>query len=111
VAEPRLPSGFADLERFVDEWCLATERERYARRLVSPIQQMKAFYTAVFPRVDAALEHCNRFPLDDMPEDAMRLLRLVHSFVMVSFPVEVWGRPDIPDTGDARLDRVIEPIP
>ena len=61
--------------------------------------------------MDAALEHCDRFPLDDMPEDAARLLRLVHSFVMVSFPVEVWGSPDIPDTGDAYLDRVIEPVP
>jgi hypothetical protein len=30
---------------------------------------------------------------------------------MVSFPVEVWSRPRIPDTGDAYLDRVIEPIP
>ena len=57
------------------------------------------------------LEHCDRFPLDDMPEDAVRLLQLVHSFIMVSFPVEVWRKPRIPDTGEAYLDRVIEPIP
>jgi hypothetical protein len=106
-----LPREFADLERFVDAWCLATERERYARRLASPMQEMKDFYAAILPRVEAALAHCDRFPLDDMPEDAARLLRLVNSFVMVSFPVEVWGRPDIPDTGDARLDRVVEPAP
>ena len=111
MAEPRLPSGFADLEPFVDRWCLATERERYAQRLVSPIEEMKSFYDAMLARVDAALAHCDRFPLDDMPEDATRLLRLVYSFIMVSFPVEVWGRPRIPDTGDAYLERVIEPIP
>jgi hypothetical protein len=108
---PRLPSEFDDLEPFVDRWCLATERERYARRLASSIEEMKAFYDAMFPRVHTALEHCERFPLDDMPEDATRLLRLVHSFVMVSFPVEVWGQPRIPDTGDASLDRVVEPVP
>jgi hypothetical protein len=108
---PRLPSGFADLEPFVDRWCLATERERYAQRLASPMEEMRAFYDAMFPRVHAALEHCDGFPLDDMPEDATRLLRLVHSFIMVSFPVEVWGQPRIPDVGEACLDRVIEPIP
>ena len=109
MTESRLPSGFPDLEPFVDRWCLATERERYARRLATPIEEMKAFYDAMFPRVQAALEHCDRFPLDDMPEDATRLLRLVHSFIMVSFPVEVWGQPRIPDTGEASLERVIEP--
>jgi hypothetical protein len=111
MAEPRLPSGFADLAPFVDRWCLATERERYAQRLTSPMEEMQAFYDAMLPRVNSALEHCDRFPLEDLPEDAARLLRLVHSFVMVSFPVEVWGQPNIPDTGEAYLDRVIEPIP
>ena len=111
MTEPRLPSGFSDLEPFVDRWCLPTERERYARRLATPIEEMKAFYDAMLPRAQAALEHCDRFPLDDMPEDATRLLRLVHSFIMVSFPVEVWGQPRIPDTGEASLERVIEPSP
>ena len=107
----RLPTGFADLEPFVDRWCLATERERYAQRLASSLEEMKGFYDAMSDRVEAALAHCDRFPLDDLPEDAARLLRLVHSFVMVSFPVEVWGQPRIRDAGDARLDRVLEPIP
>ena len=111
MAQPRLPSGFTDLEPFVDRWCLATERERYAGRLASSLEEMKAFYDAMFARVSAALDHCDRFPIDDLPDDAARLLRLVHSFVMVSFPVEVWNRPQIPDTGEAYLDRVIEPIP
>ena len=107
----RLPSGFADLEPFVDRWCLATERERYAQRLASAMEEMKALYDAMFPRVDAALEHCDRFPLDDMPDDATRLLRLVYSFVMVSFPVEAWRQPHVPDAGAAYLDLVIEPTP
>ena len=111
MTEPRLPSGFADLELFVERWSLATERERYARRLATPIEEMKAFYQAMLPRVPAALEHCDRFPLDGMPEDTTRLLRLVHSFIMVSFPVEVWGQARTPDVGEACLDRMIEPVP
>ena len=111
MSEPRLPEEFADLDPFADRWCLPTERERYARRLASAMEEMKDFYAAMFPRVHAALEYCDRFPLDEMPDDAARLLQLVHSFVMVSFPVEVWGRPDIPDTGGASLERVVEPVP
>ena len=111
MAGPRLPSAFADLEPFAEAWCLASERERHARRLASSMPEMKEFYAAMFERVDAALAYCDRFPLDELPDDAARLLRLVHSFVMVSFPVEVWGRPDVPDTGDARLDRVVDWYP
>lgn len=111
TVELRLPSGFADLEPFVGRWCLATERERYAQRLASSMEEMNAFYDAIFPRVDAALALCDRFPLDDLPEDAVRLLQLIHSFIMVSFPVEVWRKPRIPDAGEATLDRIIEPIP
>jgi hypothetical protein len=111
MARARLPVAFVDLEPFAEKWCLATERERYAARMASSMAEMKAFYEAMFPRVDEALAHCDRTPLDAMPDDSRALLQLVHSFVMVSFPVEVWGRPHIPDTGDASLERVTEPAP
>jgi hypothetical protein len=55
--------------------------------------------------------YCDKFPLDEMPDDALNLLRLLYSMVMVSFPVEVWGQPRIPDTGAAYLDLLVEPIP
>jgi hypothetical protein len=109
MADARLPSQFADLERYVETWCLATERERYAERLASSMEAMRAFYEAMLPRVDEALAYCDTFPLDAMPDASRALLQLAHSFVMVSFPVEVWGQQHIPDTGDAALDRVIEP--
>jgi hypothetical protein len=107
---PRLlPAEFADLERFAARWSLPTEGERWAERHASAIDDMREFYEAMFPRVDAALAYCDRFPLDDLPEDARNLLYLVFSFVMVSFPVEVWNDPRIPDAGDATLDRVVSP--
>jgi len=109
MSERRLPSEFADLEPFAECWCLASERERYAQRLASSMEEMRALYAAVFPRLEEALVYCERWSLDTLPEDAQRLLQLLYSFVMVTFPVEVWRQPRIPDVGDAYLERVIEP--
>ena len=38
------------------------------------------------------MAYCDKFPLDDMPEDAVNLMHLLYSMVMVSFPVECWGQ-------------------
>jgi hypothetical protein len=106
-----LPAEFSDLEPFAATWCLPTERERYARRLASSMDEIQPFYDACFPRAEAAIAYCEQFPLDDMPEDAQRLLELLYSLVMVSFPVEAWRQPHVPDSGAAYLDLLIEPIP
>ena len=45
------------------------------------------------------------------PDDATRLLQLLYSLVMVSFPVEAWRQPHVPDSGAAYLDLVLEPVP
>ena len=60
---------------------------------------------------EEAIAYCEKFPIDDMPEDAQRLLQLLYSLVMVSFPVEVWRQPHVPDAGASALDLVIEPGP
>lgn len=106
-----LPEAFADLERFAPVWCLATEPERWARRQASTMAELQEFYDAVFPRAEAAMDHCDRFPLDAMPEDAIRLLQLLHSLALVSYAAEVWHDRLPVDTGDARIDRVAEPRP
>ena len=105
-----LPVEFADLEPFAQKWSLRTEGERWAARHSSSIGEMRELYEAMFPRVDAAVAYCDRFPLGDLPEDGRNLLCLVLSFVMVSFPVEVWDGPRIPDVGEAALERVVSPI-
>ena len=45
-----LPADFADLEPFAD-WALATEAERYAKRLASTMDELQAFYDSAFPRL------------------------------------------------------------
>ena len=103
-----LPSEFADLEPFAD-WCLEFERERYSKRLASNMPEMQAFYDAAFPRLEAAMEYLDQFPLDALPDDAKHLLWLCYSLVNVSFPVEVWRQPRVPDSGAASMDVVVEP--
>jgi len=103
-----LPAEFADLEPFSD-WCLESERERYAKRLSSTMPELQAFYDAAFPRLEAALEYFDQYQLDALPEDAKHLLWLCYSLVNVSFPAEVWRQPHVPDSGAARIDQVVEP--
>ncbi|MBB5917353.1 hypothetical protein BJY24_006265 [Nocardia transvalensis] len=106
-----LPAEFADLEPFAETWCLATESERYARRLASSMAEMQEFYDAITPRAEDVIAHCDRFPLDDLPDEVRNLLYLLYSMIMVSFPVEVWSQPWIPDASAASLECVVEPIP
>ena len=111
MAEALLPSEFSDLEPFARDWCLDSEPERYAKRLASTMDEMQAFYGAIFPRAEAAIAYLERFPLDALPEDAHRLLKLLYSLIIVSFPVEIWRQPYIPDTGTAQFELKIEPVP
>jgi hypothetical protein len=111
MTDALLPAQFSDLEPFAKAWCLPTERERFAKRVSTSMDDLQAFYDAFFPRAEEAIAYCEKFPLEDMSDDAQRLLQLLYSLVMVSFPVEAWRQPTIPDSGAAYLDLVIEPIP
>jgi hypothetical protein len=63
------------------------------------------------PRAEAAIQYLEKFPLDDLPEDAWRLLKLLYSLIVMSFAVEIWKQPYIPDTGTAQFELTLEPVP
>ena len=105
-----LPTEFADLERFSD-WCLPTEAQRYGKRLGASMTEMQAFYEAITDRAEEAISYCDKFSLDDLPEDVLHLMHLLYSMVTVSFPVECWKQPRVPDSGATSLDCVHEPVP
>jgi hypothetical protein len=111
MADSMLPSPFADLEPFAARWCLGSERERFAERMASTMADMQAFYDAITPRAEEALAYCDQYPLDDLPPDVLNLLHLLYSMIMVSYPVECWGQPQVPDTGSVYLDLISEPVP
>jgi hypothetical protein len=103
-----LPADFAALEEFSD-WVLASEPERYAKRLASSMAEMQAFYDAAFPLLEPAMAHLDNFPPPDLPAAERNLMHLMMSLIMVSFPVEVWKQPRVPDSGATYLDLVSTP--
>jgi hypothetical protein len=111
VSEPLLPAQFAELEPFAEKWCLATGEERYAERMASTMVEMSEFYDHAFPRIEEVLAYCDKFPLNELPDDAHHLLELVHSTIVVAMCIEIWHQRNVISGADARLDRIAEPIP
>lgn len=107
----RLPSAFAELEKFAEIWCLPTETERFNQRLASTIPELRVFYEAFFPRLEEAIDYCDKFALDELPEDALNLLHLIYSLVMAAMAVEIMGQPAPVDAADAVMIRTGWPIP
>lgn len=88
---------------------LPTEGERFRKRLASSMDELQAFYDAAFPRLKAPAEYLDQYEYPALPDDAKHLLWLCYSLVNVSFPVEVWRQPRVPDSGAASVDVVVEP--
>jgi len=111
TTETMLPEPFADLEAFAPKWCLETEPERYDVRLASTMDELQAFYDSALPRAEAAMTHLDQFDLYDLPEKELNLLRLMFALIVITFPVEAFRQPKVPDTGSTYLAKTIEPGP
>ena len=105
---PTLPPDFADLEPFAD-WALPSERSRYAKRLDTTMEELQAFYDAAFPRLADSTEYLKSVELDGISDEDQNLLWLFASLVTVSFPVEVWRQPRVPESGASEFNAVVEP--
>lgn len=109
TAETTLPEGFRELEPWVADWAKPTRAERYATRLGKDIDELTAFYDAITPRAEEAIDYLNGFDLNELPDEEMRLMRLMYSLVLVAYAVNVFKQPRIPDSGAAFFDTVAEP--
>jgi hypothetical protein len=110
MSMPLLPSEFADLERLAEKWCKPTEDQRFDERLASSFDEVQELYDALAPRAEEAIEYCDRYPLDAMPEQAKNLVYLLCSLIEVSFPAEVWKQVRVPDSGAAKIDCILQPV-
>ena len=111
MAEKALPSAFSELEPYTQTWCLATEAERWDQRMQTSMEEKREFYDAFFPRLEEAIEYCDKFSLDDLPDDAMNLLHLIYSLIMVAMSVEIMHQTRPTDAADAVMTRINEPVP
>jgi hypothetical protein len=104
----KLPPQFADLEPFAD-WAVPTEKARYDKRVASSMDELQLFYDAAFARFEEAAEYLKKVELDGISEADKHLLWLYCSLVTVSFPIEVWRQPRVPDSGASTFDAILEP--
>ena len=107
---PTLPADFADLEPFAD-WALPSEFDRYGKRLATSMAGLQAFYDAAFPMLEEGTDYLKSVTLEGISDEDRNLLWLFSSLVTVSFPVEVWRQPRVPDSGASSIDVVVEPVP
>jgi hypothetical protein len=103
-----LPAGFDDLAPFAG-WALQGERARYDKRVASTMDELQTFYDAAFGRLDDACAYFDGYGIDDLPEEGVHLLWMMCALVTVSFPVEAWRQPRVPDSGASSIDAVAEP--
>jgi hypothetical protein len=63
----------------------------------------------VAPRAEEAIAYLDELDINDLPEDSTRLLQLLYSMILVSYAVNVFHQPRIPDSGAAFFHMVAEP--
>ncbi len=101
MPEQRLPQQFRDLEQWLD-WSLPTEKARSDRRQASDMQDLRAFYDSMLARMDEILPYLERFPMDQLPDDAGQLLNLTLSLAEVAPAIEQFGQPSVIDGYDVK---------
>ena len=99
MADAALPDGFEDLAPWLD-WALESERARTAKKIESSMDELRALYDAVMPRMEDIIAYLDSVPSDDRPARAHRLYLLTLSLVEVSNLVEIYKRRDVIEACD-----------
>ena len=99
MADAQLPDGFEDLAPWLD-WALEPERSRTAKKVGSSMEELRAFYDAVMPRMEEIIAHLDSLPSDDRPAPAHRLYLITLSLVEVANLVEIYKRREVIEACD-----------
>lgn len=97
----KLPSGFDDLEHWVERWALPTETQRNRFHLSSSWDDVKSFYDALLPRAESIIEHLKALEAGgkpaSIPKESKSLFYLLLMLAEVSQSVEVHGQVGVVD--------------
>ena len=97
MSTSRLPERFAHLRPYVEGWALTNERDRYHELHTSSIDDLRGFYSAMLPEMDAVLEFLKGYPLDAMPPEVKTLFDLAMTFAETAHPLDLnWQDVDFP---------------
>jgi hypothetical protein len=102
------PPEFTELEPFAD-WAIHGETNRYEKRIASTMEELQTFYDVATNRIDEVMAYLEGYAVDDLPEEGQRLLWLYCALITVSFPIEAWRQPRVPDSGAAIINAIQEP--
>jgi hypothetical protein len=100
MSERQLPEPFQNLAPYL-AWALPTERERSAKRQVSTMTDIRAFYDAMLGRMAEVLPYLAQFPPDHVPADVQRLFYLTLSLAEIAPAVENFGQPSVVEGYDS----------
>jgi hypothetical protein len=102
-----LPPEFSSLEYLVPDWAIEDGHERYLKRVNSSMDEIQAFYDAVFPQAEEAVAYIDKFDYaEPLPEDVANLRNLLYSLITVSLAVELWRQPRVKHSAKTILTRV-----
>ena len=99
MAEAPLPEAFEDLAPWAD-WALEPERARMAKKVASSMEELRAFYDAVMPRLEAIIAYLDGLPAGERPAPAHRLYLLTLSLVEVANLVELYKQREVIEACD-----------
>ena len=102
-----LPPEFSLLEHLVPDWAIEDGHQRYLKRVNSSMDEIQAFYDAVFPQAEEAVAYIDKFDYaEPLPEDVANLRNLLYSLITVSLAVELWKQPRVKHSAKTILTRV-----
>ena len=100
MTDALLPEGFANLAPWLD-WALEPERARTAKKAASSMEEIRAFYDAMMPRLEEIMAYLDGVPAGgERPAPAHRLHLLSLSLVEVANLVEIYKRREIIEACD-----------
>ena len=98
TTERPLPPRFTDLAPFVAAWALPNERARFEKLHASSLADLKPFYDAMLPRMDAVLDYLDQYEVGHMPDGAQTLFELAMTFAETAHPLDLkWSGVDFDD--------------
>ena len=105
----RLAAEFADLERFVADFAIADETDRYYKRHTSEYADVEEFYNVINARMPDIEAYLDQFSLDELTPEQETLLNL-GLMCMECFPAtELFKQVDVPQTYPWRRFEVNSP--
>lgn len=105
----KLPTAFADLERFVADWSIRDEPGRNLKRIHSTMDQLREFYDAVLPQMEPIVEHLRPKPLGAMDAQDERLFYLAMMLMEAAPALEIYHDPDVPNSFEPERFKILPP--